>query len=54
MDLSQITEVCHNYFIFFENFESLVKSLLDELVTQMPIFLLFVSPRVLFDGAFSL
>ena len=47
-----------NYFIFFENFvtvlEPLIKSWFDVPPTQMPIFVLFVSAGVLFDGAFSL
>ena len=43
--------------LFFANFvsvyEPLRKSWLDVPTTQMPIFVLFVSAGVLFDGAFS-
>ena len=46
------------FFFFFENFvseyEPLRKSWLDVSNTQMLIFILFVSARVLFKGAFSL
>ena len=43
---------------FFENFVSVLKSVIkswfDVTITEMSIFLLFVSAGVLFDGAFSL
>ena len=58
MDLSQRTEFCQQLLYFFENFvsvsEPLIQSWFVVPTTQMPIFLLFVSAGVLFDGAFSL
>ena len=47
-----------NYFIFFESFvsflEPLVKSCFDVPTTQMPIFILFVSTKILFENYFFL
>ena len=58
MDPSQRTEFCQQLLYFFENFvsvsEPLIQSWFVVPTTQMPIFLLFVSAGVLFDGAFSL
>ena len=42
-----------NHFIFVSVSEPLTKSWFDVPTTQIPIFLLFLSVRVLFDGAFS-
>ena len=54
MHLSQKNGVfASNYFICF-SLRTCSKGLFDVLTTKMPIFVLFVSTGVLFDGVFSL
>ena len=58
MDLSQRTEFCQWLLYLSGNFisveEPLIKSWFVVPTTQMPIFVLFVSAGVLFDGVFFL
>ena len=58
MDLSKRTDFFHGLLHFFENlvwlWEPLINSWFNVPISQMYIFILFVSVSVLFDGVFSL